>query len=100
MSAIAVEPLLSHLVDGITEQHRKGLLDYGAVVPHPRIVQASAGRASIVDCQDASRSGTVDVQTGVVQSVGSARTPMASVLTRGADGRWRLSEARLLDGSC
>jgi hypothetical protein len=100
MAAIAAEPLLSLLLDGIAEQSRKGLVDYGTVVPHARVVQASADRASVVDCQDASKSGTLDLETGIVKTAGSARTPMTCVLTRGADGRWRVSEARLLDGTC
>jgi hypothetical protein len=100
MSAVAAEPLLSELLDGIAEQYRKGLVDYGAVVPRPRVVQASADRASVLDCQDASKSGALDIKTGIVKAAGSARTPMTCVLTRGVDGRWRVSEAMLLDGTC
>jgi hypothetical protein len=100
LSAVSVEPLLSHLVDGLAEQHAKGLAEYGAVVLHPTIVHAEPQRASIVDCQDASKSGTLEVATGAVRTVGAARTPLTAVMERGSDGRWRLSEARLLDGSC
>lgn len=100
LTAVAAEPLLSELLDGLTEQHRKGLLDYGSITVNPRIVRAEGQRVSIVDCQDASRSGTLDPDTGIAKGVGSARTPVAAVLDRGADGRWRLTEARYLEGSC
>lgn len=100
LSRVATEPLLSQLLDGITEQYRKGLADYGTVRPRPRVVRVSSDRASVVDCQDASQSGTLDTETGIVKNVGSSRTSLASVLVRGPDDRWRMSEARLLEGSC
>ena len=100
LSAVSTEPLLSQLLDGLIEQTRKGLVDYGTITVHPRIVRADARHASIVDCQDASKSGTLDTDTGVAKTVGSARTPFTAVLIRGADGRWRLSEGRLLGDSC
>jgi hypothetical protein len=100
LSAVSAEPLLSQLLDGLIEQTRKGLVDYGTITVHPRIVRVDARHASIVDCQDASRSGTLETDTGVAKTVGSARTPFSAVLIRGADGRWRLSEGRLLGDSC
>ena len=100
LATVAVEPLLSEMVDAATEQHRKGLLDFGTIRLHPRIVRSSTRRVSIVDCQDASGSGLLDAETGAVTSVGSARTPFAGVMDLSSDGRWRLSQARLLDGGC
>jgi len=100
LAEVSAEPLLSQLVEGLAEQRAKGLTDYGTVVPRPRLARTEAGQASIVDCQDASRSGTLDIHTGLVESTGNARTPLAAVLERGRDGRWRLTEARYLDGSC
>jgi hypothetical protein len=100
LAAVVTEPLLSELLDGLAEQRRHGLVDYGTVVLHPRIVQYDAGRASIVDCQDASQSGTLDVDTGVAKTVGSAHTAITVVLARGSDRRWRLSAARQLDTAC
>lgn len=100
LATVAVEPLLSEMLDLLTEQHRKGLIDYGTITVNPRIVRTAGRKVSIIDCQDASKSGTLDIDTGVPKTVGSARTPFAGVLTVGKDGRWRLSEARLLPGTC
>lgn len=100
LSAVSVEPLLSQLLDGLSEQQRKGLVDYGMALLHPQLVPVRVGRVSVVDCQDTSRSGTLNAETGMVKTVGSPRTPFAGVLERGIDGRWRLSQARFLDGAC
>ena len=57
-------------------------------------------RASVIDCQDASRSGEVDRSTGQVQRIGFARTPVAATLHRDSHGRWRVTQARYLAGPC
>ena len=100
LSTVAVEPLLSRLYDGYQEKYRAGVGEYGVVRPRPAVVGVRGGRASVVDCQDASMSGEIDTDTGMPRTVGRARTPVAATLVRGADGVWRLSDARYLDGSC
>jgi hypothetical protein len=100
LEPVSTEPLLSQLLDGLADQRREGIVDYGTVRLRPQIVRSDGRDASIVDCQDASRSGTLDVDSGVAESVGAPRRPVAAVLELGRDGRWRLSEARLLEGTC
>jgi hypothetical protein len=100
LSAVAAEPLLSQLVDGLAHQRARGRADYGVVVVRPSVVALEAGRASVVDCQDASRSGERDLDTGLPLTVGSARTPVAAVLRWLPDRRWLVSEARYVEGSC
>ena len=100
LSAVATEPLLSHLVEGFADQRARSRADYGAVVVRPTVVALERGRASIVDCQDASRSGERDVDSGLPMTVGAARTPVAAVV-RWVPGRgWLVSEARYVQGSC
>jgi hypothetical protein len=100
LSTVAAEPLLTQLNDGYRAQRDAGRRDYGTVVPHPSVVAVDGGRASVLDCQDASRSGELDLDTGLPRSVGHARTPLAATLSYGADRRWRVSQLRYLDGSC
>jgi hypothetical protein len=100
LSAVATEPLLSHLVEGFADQRARSRVDYGVVVARPTVVALEGGRASVVDCQDASRSGERDLDSGLPLTVGSARTPVAAVV-RWVPGRgWLVSEARYVQGSC
>ncbi len=100
LAAVTAEPLLSRLVSGLEAQAASGSRQYGAVVTHPTVVHVDADRASIVDCQDASRSGLLDTATGLPSTVGSPRTPVAATLLRDPNGVWRVSDARYLDGGC
>ncbi len=100
LAAVAADPLLSQLLDGLAEQRARGTVQYGTVVPRPTVVELRPTRASIIDCQDASRSGEVDPATGVVRTVGAARTPVAAVVQRDTAGRWRVTDARYLPGQC
>jgi hypothetical protein len=100
LSTVATDPLLTRVYDGIEANYEAGIREYGVVHPRPTVVSAGGGRASVLDCQDASMSGEIDTDTGMPTTVGSARTPVAATLVHGPDGTWRLSEARYLDGSC
>jgi hypothetical protein len=100
LADVATEPLLSGLIDGLHAELAAGSRPYGTVVPHVITVEIDGGRANLLDCQDASRSGDADADTGLPRTVGRARTPVAATLQRGADGRWRVSQARYLDGQC
>lgn len=100
LATVTVEPLLSKTVDLVRQQHREGLIDYGVIDLNPRIVEATDHTVSIVDCQDASKSGTLDIETSMPRTVGSASMSFAGVMVIGEDGRWRLSVARFLPGTC
>ena len=60
----------------------------------------TADRASILDCQDASRSGEINRDTCIIQKAGSAHTAVAAVLRRDVHGTWRVTEARYLPDPC
>jgi hypothetical protein len=55
---------------------------------------------SIVDCQDARGSGVIDLDTGLPVMVGNAHTAVAARIARGADGHWRVAEAKNLPDPC
>ena len=99
LSTVTGQPLLDELLDGLRGQQADGVRQYGTVSPRPAVVDLSPQRATVVDCQDASRSGEVDSDTGAVRKVGSARTPVAAVL-RKARGTWLVTEARYLADPC
>jgi hypothetical protein len=100
LAAVTAEPLLSRVLSGLEAETRAGHRQYGVVLLRPTVVDADAERASIVDCQDASRSGLTDVDTGLAVTVGSARTAVTAVLTRDHNGTWRVSDARYLQDPC
>jgi hypothetical protein len=100
LSTVATQPLLGDVYRGLQVQRAAGRRDFGTVVPHPRVAAASVGRASVLDCQDASGSGELDVDTGLPRSTGSARTALAGTLSLGPDGVWRVSQLRYLEEPC
>ncbi len=74
LATVAADPLLSRLVDGLLAQRAAGRRQYGQVVPHPTVVGLTNRAASVLDCQDASRSGEADADCGLPATVGSLRT--------------------------
>lgn len=100
LEPVATDPFLSELLEGLAEQQERGAVDFGAVQVRPTIATLTPTRASVLDCQDASRSGEADRATGDVISVGSSRTAFTATLTRDAAGRWKVAQARYLRDPC
>jgi hypothetical protein len=100
LAAVAGDPLLSAVLSGLDGEAALGHRQYGQVIPRPRLITTTPTRVSILDCQDASRSGLLDTDTGLPVSVGAARTPLSAVVAAGPDGRWRVVQARYLPGTC
>jgi hypothetical protein len=100
LGAVTTEPLYPSLLRALVRQHESGIREYGRVRPHPMTVEVRGSVATVVDCQDASGAGEADTDTGLPRTAGESRTPIAASLRRGADGRWRVSEARQLDTTC
>jgi hypothetical protein len=100
LTQVTGPPLLDQLLDGFAAARTHGTLQYGTVEVRPDVVDLTTARASILDCQDASQSGELDRDTGTIEKTGSARTPVAAVVSRQSTGRWVVTEARYLPGSC
>ena len=100
LEPVTGQPLLDQLLDGFAAQQAHRTLQYGTVDPHPTLADLTADRASILDCQDASRSGEINRDTGIIQKAGSAHTAVAAVLRRDGHGTWRVTEARYLPDPC
>ena len=76
------------------------MVDFGTVQLRPTIAALTPRRASVLDCQDASRSGEMKRETGEVTSVGSPRTAFTATLTKDPAGRWKIAQARYLPDPC
>lgn len=102
LAQVAVDPVLTRLVEAAAVQRRNGLRVYGYPLPRPTIPTIGGRtRITLTDCQDDSHTGQADAATGVPRSVGVARTPVVAVLVRAAaDGQWRVSDVRYTGGRC
>ena len=100
LSAVAADPELTRVLEGTRAQKRRGITRYGAVVPRPTVVAINDATAQVRDCQGADKSGQADARTGRRMTVGVARNPLIGALTRGADGRWRITDIRYPGGRC
>lgn len=100
LGSVATDPLLPRLLEALKAQHVSGIREYGQVRPRPVTVEVDGGIVTILDCQDASGAGEAYAETGMPKTVGRPRTPIAASLRLGADGRWRVSQAKELDSTC
>lgn len=102
LSRVAADPQLSFAL-AVARQHRRdGIAVYGQVRPLTPTValDRTVMRATVRDCADFSRTGQVDVLTHAPRTVGAARTPLSASVSRGADGRWRVSQVMFPGGRC
>lgn len=100
LARVATDPALTRILDELRGRVDAGYHQFGSVIPRPTAISVHGDRASVLDCQDASRTGELDDSTGLATNVGQARTPVAAVLVRGTDHRWRVSDANYLSGDC
>jgi hypothetical protein len=102
LGRVAVDPQLSFAIAATKQQRRNGITVYGQAIPRaPKVTFGSGNaRATVRDCADFSRTGQADARTKKPRTVGVARTPLTTVLVKGADGRWRVSQVTFLGGSC
>ncbi|MGW1680095.1 hypothetical protein [Saccharopolyspora sp. NPDC002376] len=92
------------LADQITARARdqlaSGVRLYGAVVAHVTSVEVTGDRASVQDCQDASRAGQADAVSGAPKNVGIQRNPVHATLSKGTDSHWRVDRIEYPGGEC
>jgi hypothetical protein len=100
LATVSVDPELTRLYAGTKAQQQAGIRLYGQVHARPTVRQVAGNRATVSDCQDASKAGQADARTGKPKTVGVARSPVEATMLRGADGAWRVSDVRYTGGSC
>jgi hypothetical protein len=88
----ATQPLLGQVLSNIDKLHSKHLTSSGYVVVHVERVQVSGSKATVWDCQDSTRALLKNTSTGQVTSRGTPNDHLQATLTRGSDGRWRISK--------
>lgn len=75
---------------------------WGKVVVHVTKVNLKANNATVNDCQDASNAGLADTRTHALikKTLGTANRNLIANMTRGSDGRWRVTGLRQYDSPC
>ncbi|MGC7093954.1 hypothetical protein ACPZ19_04760 [Amycolatopsis lurida] len=101
IAAVAVDPQLTTTVEAMRNQKQAGITVYGDVTARITSVDINGDGAKVVDCQDASRTGQADAQTGDPKTVGVPRNPVNADLIRvGPDGLWKVSQVSFPGGTC
>lgn len=92
LAALAVNPALESLLNGMASADAKGQQFYGANVPRAASAQLTTDglRAVVDDCQDSSDAGLAERSTGKPVTVGVDRSHVVVTLQR-AEGRWKVS---------
>src|ERR1017187_651909 len=102
LAPYAAQPYLGHVLAQMATYRTQHEVLSGTLVPHVTQVHVSGPQATVHDCQDASQAGLADSVTGKVipGTTGSARTYLIAALSRGTDGRWRLTSLSHVAVSC
>lgn len=88
----AMDPQLTNALQGIDDLHNKGLTSSGYVVVHIQKVQLGGDAATVWDCQDTTKAVIQKSGTGEIVSHGDPKDLIRATLSRGSDGRWRISK--------
>jgi hypothetical protein len=101
MADLAVDPQLSTTLDGMRRNKQVGVKPYGDVTTRISQVDVNGDRATVIDCQDGSRSGQADTATGDRKTVGSPQIPIRAHMVRDTtNGQWKVSQLEYPGGPC
>jgi len=103
LAAVAVDPLRTQILNEARDASAKGLDRYGAMTAHPYWQQRVDGQSTAVmgDCQDSSKSGTVETASGQNKTVGVADNNIRATFVRTDDGQWKVQDVYyLVDVQC
>jgi hypothetical protein len=91
LAAYTTDPQLTTALRGIDDLHAKDLTSSGHVVVHIEKVQVNGDKATVWDCQDATKALINKRSTGKTISRGVPNDHLRATLSRGSDGTWRIS---------
>lgn len=93
LGQVAESPLKDQLIEIARTSEAEGIDNYGTVIHHISWDGAAVAgtTAELSDCQDGSSTGTINIHTGQVVSVGQARASFRGSFTLGSDGVWRVT---------
>lgn len=94
-----IDPQLSTALHGIDDLHQQGQTSSGYVIVHIKKIQVDGDAAKLWDCQDATKALLRKRSTGKIISRGVPNDHFRAALSRGSDGRWRISKFTVL-GAC
>ena len=101
LAAIAVDPQLSKTLAAMHRNKQVGVKPYGDVTTRISRVDVRGDQATVIDCQDGSRSGQADAATGERKTVGSPQIPIHARLIRdAASGQWKVAQLDYPGGQC
>jgi hypothetical protein len=92
LAGYSTDPQLTTALQGIDDLHGKDLTSSGYVVVHIEKVQLGIETATVWDCQDATKALIQKRSTGKLISRGVPNDHIQATLSRGSDGRWRISK--------
>ena len=73
---------------------------YGQNVPKAEVSALTGTTATVEDCQDSSKAGVQDLNTGEKLTVGQPRNPVRATLTIDAKGAWKIATLAYPGGTC
>ncbi len=94
------DPQLTKVIDRIKEMKRKNLVAYGRVTTHIQSISLDGIDASLRDCQDSGNAGTMNTLTRKKINRGIQNENIKAYLSRGSDGRWRVTKAVSFGRGC
>jgi hypothetical protein len=103
IASVAIDPTRKQMLAEVSVFHSTHRTLYGAVVNRPYWTKPIAGSdtATMGDCMDQSKFGSMSTTTGKKLSVGVQRDNTTASLVKGKDGVWRVKTVvYLLDKKC
>lgn len=100
LSKYMIDPQLSHVLKIVKQHKADNIGTYGSTIVRVRDVDIQDGHAVVRDCQDATKTGLRNTMTDKKINRGVASRHIEATLSKGPDGRWRVSEYNLLKGGC
>jgi hypothetical protein len=89
---VATDPALKSLLDGMRKADAKRQVFYGAGVPRPTArISPDGGTALVDDCQDGSKAGIADRDSGKRLTVGVARNHVMVTMKRQQGAIWKVA---------
>ena len=103
LGSVAEADIVASILKAADDADSQGIDNYGTWT-HRLSWQFPIGGSStavIADCQDQSMTGTYEVESGKILTVGKERSSMRGEFTKDSDGIWRLKQLYLLgDQEC
>lgn len=100
LGEVAVDPQLRISLQATRFQKLNGITLYGDVAHRITDVEINGDKATVDDCQDASKTGQADAKTGKRKTVGVARDPVRAAMKRIDNETWKVSKITFAGGEC